>query len=334
MIGTAAVTAGAIVKPVAGRAGTDALLEAARKEGEVNWYTSLVVNTAVRPMAAAFRKKYPGIEVNTVTGKVGDLLVRVNEELQAGKLAADVYHGATTLQNLRKQNEVARFLPKSAGGYPAELVDPDGYWIAQEVNFEGPACNTDMVSEAEMPKAYEDLLDPKWKGQIAWAAAMQQGGPPGFIATVLADMGDDEGLAYLKRLAAQKIVNVPTNQRALLDSVASGEYPLALCIYSHHVGIIQRDKAPVRFISLKPRVSSTLDPLYLMAKAPHPNAGKLFIDFISSPEGQKVLLGGGYNPALPEYRDRDKSYPAYSVTPNAVSAHLEKWISIYDQLFT
>ncbi|GGE50194.1 hypothetical protein GCM10011360_41530 [Primorskyibacter flagellatus] len=310
-----------------------ALVEAAIKEGEVNWYTTLVVNPAVRPMVAAFEAKYPGIKVNTITGKVGDLLIRVSGELDADKLEADVYHGSTTLQAMRKRDEVARFLPDSAPTYPEAMVDPDGYWIAQEINYTGPACNTDMVSEADAPKTYEDLLNPKWKGNIAWAAAMQQSGPPGFICAVLGIMGEDKGMEFLKRLSDQDIVNVPTNQKGVLDKIAAGEYPLGLQIFSHHVLMIQEAGAPVRFLSISPAVLNTIDPLYLMKKAPNPNAGKLLINFISSPEGQRVLLAGQYNPAHPDERDPDKDYKAFTLTPNMVAEHLERWIGIYDQYF-
>lgn len=327
-----AVATGSSFLAGAGRAQEDLLVEAAKRDGEVNWYSSLVVDTAIRPIAAAFQKKY-GIRVNTVPGKVGDLLLKVNNELKAGHLQADVFHGATTLQNLRKQNEVSKFQPQAAKHYPPELIDPDGYWTAQEINFEGPACNTDLVPDSDAPKTYQDLLDPRWTGKIAWAAAMEQGGPPGFIATVLALMGHDKGIDYLERLSKQKLISVATNQRALLDSVALGEFPLALSIYSHHVGIIRRDGAPVRFLPLQPKVSSTIDPVYLLAKAARPNAGKLLIEFICSREGQMILRSGGYNPSFPEYRDSDANYNAYAITPNAVSENIEQWIAIYRRLF-
>lgn len=314
-------------------AADQALIDAAKKEGKVVWYTSLVQDQAVRPLAAAFEAKYPGVKVEAVTGKVADLLMRINDEIKVNKLQADVHHGGGTVGVLSSAGQVADYVPDSAANYPAELKDPNGKWVAHVVNFLVPAYNTELIDEADAPKTYEDLLKPEFTGKIAWATSMTQGGPPGFIGTVLGVMGEEKGMEYLRALSKQKIVNVPANQRVVLDQVIVGEYPLALATFSHHSDISAEQGAPVKWVALKPMVTGTSDPIFLMKQAPHPNAGKLFIDYVLSDEGQEVLLKAGYIPANPAIRNKDSNPDSYALTPEAVAQHLKEWIKVYDELF-
>ncbi|MBJ3777082.1 ABC transporter substrate-binding protein [Acuticoccus mangrovi] len=331
--GTMAVAALAAVGAAPALAADQALIDAATKEGSVNWYTSLIQDQAARPLARAFEEKYPGISVEIIAGKSADLLLKINDELAAGRLHADVHHGGSVVPKLLAMDAIQPYVPPSAANLPDDMKDPDGYWVAEVVSFLVPAYNTDMVPAEEAPKTYEDLLDPKWKGAIAWAATMTQGGPPGFIGTVLGLMGQEKGMEYLRKLSEQNIVNVPANQRVTLDQVIAGEYPLALSTFSHHTDISQEDGAPVQWIALQPKVTNTIDSTFLMKGAPHPNAGKLFIDFIVSDAGQKVLADAGYIPANPKFRNPERSPEAFALTPSLVAAHLNDWVAIYDELF-
>jgi iron(III) transport system substrate-binding protein len=310
-----------------------ALIDAAKKEGKVVWYTSLIQDQAVRPLAKAFEAKYPGVKVDAVTGKTSELLLRITDEIKAGALQADVHHGGGAAQELLAKGALEKFIPDSAASFPADLKDTDGYWTAHVVNFLVPAYNTDMVQGGDIPKTYEDLLDPKWKGQIAWAASMSQGGPPGFIGTVLGVMGEEKGMDYLRKLAQQKIVNVPTNQRVVVDQVMQGEYPLALCTFSHHSDISAAQGAPVKWAALGPAVTNTIDPIFLLKGAPHPNAGKLLIDFIESDEGQQALAKANYIPANPKFRKEGSDPKAFTLTPQLIAKDFDRWVSIYNELF-
>jgi iron(III) transport system substrate-binding protein len=314
-------------------AADQALIDAANKEGKVVWYTSLIQDQAVRPLAAAFEAKYPGVKVDIVAGKTSDLLLRITDEIKAGALQADVHHGGGAAQALLRDGQLAEYVPDAAKDYPADLKDPTGHWTAHVINFLVPAYNTDLVKEEDAPKSYQDLLDPKWKGQIAWAASMSQGGPPGFIGTVLGVMGEEKGMDYLRQLSKQQIVNVPANQRVTLDQVIAGEYPIALCTFSHHSDISIGQGAPVKWVALEPAVTNTIDPIFLMKGAPHPNAGKLFIDFVLSEDGQKSLAKAGYIPADPRFRKENANPKAYTLSPEAVGEHLNDWVKVYDKLF-
>jgi iron(III) transport system substrate-binding protein len=320
------------------KAADQALIDAARKEGSVVWYTSFVEDQAARPLAAAFEKKYPGIHVQLVSGTATDLLTKLLAEARAGSVQADVHHGGSSVWPLVQAGVVVPYVAESAKAYPPELQDPQGLWTADVLYFLVPAINTDAVSAAQAPKNFQDLLDPRWKGKIAWTTQMTQGGAPGFIGTMLLDRGEQAGMAFLKQLSAQRIVNVPSNQRVVLDQVIDGEYSIALSTFINHSYISAHDGAPVRALPLDP-ATETLDTLFLL-KGPHPNAGKLFIDFSLSDEGQRVFRDAGYIPADPAVDALDPTmkpagghFRAVILTPAIVEKGLKHWIDIYNELF-
>lgn len=320
------------------RAADPALIEAAKKEGQVIWYTSFVENQLARPLAAAFEKKYPGIKVQIVPGTATDLLLKLLGEARAGGVRGDVHHGGSSLWPLLKADAIERYIPDAAKDYPDNLKDKDGLWTADALYFLVAAVNTDMVSPGDEPKTYEDLLDPKWKGKIAWTNQMTQGGAAGFIGTILAAMGEEKGMAYLRKLAAQKLINVPSNQRVVLDQVIAGEYPIAIATFNNHSVLSAAKGAPVKWLKIEP-VTNTLDTVMLL-KGPHRNAGKLFIDYSLSEEGQQVVREAGYIPAnpkvaakVPELKPQEGKFKAQVLTPNMVEDGIPKWVAIYNELF-
>src|SRR6202050_1157014 len=161
----------------------DALYEAAKKEGQVVWYTSLIVNQAVRPLVEAFGKKYPGIEVKYSRGDSGPNAVKVMNEARAGKVEGDVFDGIATTPPLLKANLVEKFVPSEADKYPPALRDPDSRWNALVLYFLTPGVNTQLVGKDEI-KTAQDLLNPKWKGKIAWSTEPSSGAPE-YVGAVL-----------------------------------------------------------------------------------------------------------------------------------------------------
>lgn len=329
----------ALQAPAAWSAVDPALVAAARKEGEVVWYSSLVVNQASRPIVAAFEKEYPGIKVRLTSGTANDLLLKLLAEGRAGAPRADVSHAGSGLSTLLKAGLIAPFTPVEAKRYPAQYKDPNGYWTGQVVSFLVPAINTDQVKPADEPHSWNDLLNPKWRGKIAWAQQMTQGGPPGLIGATLATMGPDAGMAYLRKLSQQKIVNVPANQRVVLDQVIAGEYPIALSTFSHHSEVSAKKGAPVKWLKFEYTVG-TVDPIFLMKSAPHPNAAKLFIEFVLSTKGQTIFRNADYIPAdpavpaaIPALKPETGGFKAVFLPLQQVDAGMPQWIATYNELF-
>lgn len=322
----------------AARADDKALYEAAKKEGQVNWYTGLIQNQVVRPVVAGFEKKYPGIKVNVTGGRQTELNLKILTEGKAGKLQADLTEGSTVVETLKPAGLIQPFKPEGWDKLPAQYRDPEGYWTAVVLYFLVPAINTEMVKAGDEPKTLDDLLDPKWKGKMAWTAEMTIGGPPGFIAAVLKEKGEEKGREYLKKLSAQQIKTVPSNPRVVLDQVIAGQYPLALVTYNHHSVISSGKGAPVKWLKIEPAVGAMA--MSVLLKGPHPNAAKLLINYLLSPEGAQVIRNANYIPSNPKVEAKDPTlkpetgkFKTVTPSPDEIVANVGKWIAIYKEYF-
>ena len=270
-----------------------ALIDAALKEGTVVWYSTLIVNQIVRPMSDAFEKKYPGIKVQYSRASSSDVAIKIRNEARARRTQADLFDGSNTVFLLEDANLVADYRPKAAADWPQALRDTKGHWTV--------AVNTNVVKPEDVPRTYEDLLNPSWKGQIAWTYDLTPGGPPGFLHNILTTMGQDKGMAYLRAFAKQEPVTIPAAQRVVLDKVVSGEYPLAVMILNYHATISAGQGAPVRWLRMEPLLQS-MGLISVVNNSPHPNAARLFVEFMLSDEGQKVLADNDYLPANPHVK--------------------------------
>lgn len=314
------------------------LIDAAKKEGEVTWYTTLVVGQIVRPMIAAFEAKYPGIKVNYVPAPWQETALRLTNEARAGSVKGDLFDGGITYYPLNQAGLVDHYKPEAAKDFPAEFKDPTGLWTANIVQIATPSINTDQVSPGDTPKTLEDLLSPRWSGKMAWTDSPSASGPPGFIGNVLMTMGQEKGMAFLERLAKQRIANVPAIQRVVLDQNISGQYPLVLCIYNYHAVISAAQGAPVKWLKLAPIL--TFGTFGLMKNSPHPSAARLFIEFNLSDEGQRIYAKAGYIPASPTVPAKDADlkpdaghYTARIMSPAEFQEHEAEWTAIYKRLF-
>ena len=218
----AALVAFALLVGASARAADQATIDAARREGRVVWYTTLIVNQVVLPLKAAFEKRYPGVTLDYARNDEGPTAIRLLNESKSGHMQADVFDGVTNNIALRREGLVAPVSIPNERDYPAELKDKDGYWRALLLFVFTPGFNTMMVSREEAPKTYEALLDPKWKGRMAWNPN-SSAGAIGFVGNILTFMGEEKGLEYLRKLATQRIVNVEASSRAILDQVIAGE---------------------------------------------------------------------------------------------------------------
>src|SRR5262245_22101660 len=249
-----------------------ALIAAAKREGEVVWYTTQIVSQLVRPVSAAFEKKY-GIKVRATRANATEVAVKILNESRAGRVQSDGFDGTTTVLPLKKEGSVLQWLPDAAKDYPAEAEDPQGDWIASHLYIITPGFNTALVPRGSEPKTYQDLLDPKWRGKMAWNGFPTTSGLGGFVGTVLSEMGREPGITYLRALSKQNIANLRGSAREVLDQVIAGEYAVALQIFNHHAVISAKKGAPVDWIKMEP-ATGTLSVISIHKSAPHPNAAK------------------------------------------------------------
>jgi iron(III) transport system substrate-binding protein len=336
---TAAFAFAASLAGSAAHAADAALVEAARKEGEVTWYSTQIISQLVRPVAAAFEKKYPGVKVRATRANASEVAVKILNESRAGRTQSDVFDGTTTVVTLKKEGYVLQWLPEAAKEYPPELQDPQGYWIANNLFIITPGYNTSLVPKGTEPKTYADLLNPKWRGKMAWNGFPTSSGVGGFVGTVLTDMGAEKGRAYLRELAKQNIAPLRGSAREVLDQAIAGEYAIALQIFNHHAVISKKKGAPVDWIKMEP-ATGTLSVLSVHKNAPHPNAAKLLADFIISKEGQQVFRDADYItshpdiPALePTLKPKEGGFRVQFFTPEQTEEQMAEWKKVSDEFF-
>ena len=195
-------------------------------------------------------------------------------------------------------------------------------WVPTRRSFYSVAYNTKSTPDDAVPKTYEDLLDPRWKGRITWHANTSSGGPL-FITNLRLAWGEDRALAYLKRLAAQGVVNMTTGSgRMLVDRVMAGEAGLALNIFAHHPIISRAKGAAVNSAMLDP-VASTVGTMAFPKGLRHPHAAMLLADFFLSKEGQKILADAEYFPV----REDVPTLPSLAPIIDAVARSKENFVN-------
>ncbi len=274
------------------------LVEGAKKEGKLTWYSTLIVDQVVRPVKEAFEKEYPFIQIEYFRGNSERVVQKVIAEYQAKRYDVDIVDGTVSPVMVKRAGFMQRFYSPHLAEYPAEMVDSQGYWGTTNLYFMTLGYNTRNVKATELPKTYEDLLNPRWKGQMMWSTSRGSGAPM-FIGNVLLSMGDSAGKAYLQKLKAQNIAKSTASNRQILDLVIAGEYPIALHIFNHHAFISKSAGAPTDWQPLEP-VTATINTAGLAKNSPHPYSAMLFLDFIFSEKGQKVFQQVNYLPAHPK----------------------------------
>ena len=312
-----------------------ALVDAARKEGRVMWYTGLLAEEAAIPIARAFMAKYPGIEVqhNRMVGaEIGKTVIA---EAKAGVQIGDVFDSTNTVVSLSPAGMIEPYVSPSAADIPDNYKDKNGLWAAQVLYFTTAGYNTKLVSASDAPKTFEDLLDPKWKGKLGWSSTGTASGV-GFVGNVLLTMGEPAGREYLKKLSAQQVRTIKGGGAEALQAVADGTIQIGLQIFNHHTRIQKAKGGAVEWIKMEPLLAFP-NPIGIIKGAPHPNAARLLIDFVLSEEGQRVLQEANHIPASAKVEPPDATlkngFKVNFLDPVLAERESAKWRSIVKELF-
>lgn len=258
------------------------VIEGAKKEGEMVWYTTMTLDQS-KQVVDAFQKRYPFIKPTLFRTGGGPLLNKIITEARGGRHAWDVLTGrGEMVLPLMERKLLVSYRSPETKMIDDDLVDKEGYWVAYYVNTYVLGYNTKLVKKSDVPKSYEALLNPKWKGgQLSLdteAYGMMQG---------LIDVwGKEKAVSYFKKLAAlDPVLKRGNTERVQL--VVAGEYPLIIA-YNITLERMTAKGAPIDWVPLEPAIVQ-VNPLMLAARAPHANAGRLFMDFLLSKEGQQML---------------------------------------------
>jgi len=257
-----------------------ALIEAAKKEGQVVFYTPLNINDS-RPLLQRFEQKYPFIKTDLLRMSAEPLLNRILTEDRAGRSVVDVINN-TVINALKKARLLQAYRSPEHPAYLEQFKDPDGYWASLNNNYFVLGYNTKLVSAKEAPTDWQDLLHPKWKGKIG----MDQEEIEWFAAT--ADAWGRERAGKYHRALAQHQIHWRKGHTLISQLIAAGEFPLGI-VYAHRIESMKKAGAPIEWIKTVNPVFVAISPVGLSAKAPHPNAARLLLDFMLSKDSQQFL---------------------------------------------
>jgi iron(III) transport system substrate-binding protein len=252
----------------------------AKKEGRLTWYTSMGAGDA-KLIADAFEKEYGLIKVDISRLSDEGLLNRIVNENRAGGKPFDVV-SASQINSLAQQRLIAPYVSSESKEFPREAKDPANLWTAMYYNYYVLGYNTKMVTAADAPKKWGDLLQLRWKGNIG----IDRDEIP-WYATLLSVWKESKTQQYMRALSKQGI-QWRKGHTLIANLMAAGEFPVSI-VYSYTMDQMKRDGAPVEWIR-------TLDPVVaqggfiaLGARAVNVNSAKLFIDFVLSPKGQSIF---------------------------------------------
>jgi len=301
------------------------LAEGAKKEGEVMLYTSLVPED-LTALGAAFEKKY-GVKLKTWRANSEKVLQRAVTEARAGRNDADVVEtNGPQLESLYREKGLQPLRSPYLKDLMAQALQPHGHWVGTRINMFVHSYNTNLVKKEELPKSYQDLAHPRWKGRLGIEAEDDD-----WFAMIIKALGEEQGLRIFREIVKVNGLSVRKGHTLLAGLVASGEIPLALTTYSHGAEKMKQKGAPVEWFAIAPAIGRA-NGIGVVRKPPHPHAAALFVDFLLSPEGQQILQKGGYVPASLRVEDRAQKLELRFVDPAVILDELDKWKKHWDEI--
>lgn len=315
-----------------------AVVDAARKEGRIVWLTSQILRELALPLAAAFKTAY-GIEVaveRVSPRSLGDRLVQGARTRQSG---IDIVDGRSAIPQLKRAGLLAPIEWLAQSGLPPELMDREGYWIATNLYFNAVAVNTDLVPPERRPRSLDDLLSPEWAGRMVWSSQSTLSSGAGFIGSILRERGEERGRAYLTRLGQQQIASFDGSSRQVVDKLIAGQFEIGLQVFHHQVAVSSGRGAPVAWLPLEP-LTGSVTAVAITRQSSHPNAARLFVDFLISAAGQEIIREGDGLPARPGVAAKDPAlmpetgkFRGIFFTPEETEEQMPRWQALRSELF-
>ena len=301
------------------------VLAGAKKEGTVVVYTSLNTKDSV-PISEAFEKKY-GVKVELWRSSSEKVLQRAITEFRAGRYSVDAFElNGPEIEAMWREGLLDRFYSPQAANMPPQAIPKDGAYVADRFNFFTIGYNTDLVKPADVPKSYEDLLDRKWVGKLGIEASDTD-----WFGSMVHAMGEAKGMAFFRKLAAMK-PQMRTGHTLMAELVASGEIPLAVDIYNHNAERLKAKGAPIDWKPLAPTFGRP-NGVAVTKNAPHPHAALLFVDYMLSLDGQKLLKKRKRVPASNKVQSKLNDFPYEMIDPVVVIDEADKWNKRWSELF-
>ena len=305
-------------------------IEAAKKEGKVIVYGAQVPQ-AMEALHKGFEKKY-GIPVEYWRSSSTGVSERALTEWRAGKPGFDVVEGNRGVQLImRDEGLFTKYIPPSSEKFPAQFKEKDGMITPWRVLPISILYNTELVKPAEVPKTLDDLLNPKWSGKLSIPDPTRHTTTAQFLWN-LSKFKGEKWLDYVKALAKQQPILVES-LAPVTPTIIKGEALVGIT----YIKYVKQYKGPVSYVLMDKYLT---DPNYmsLSGKAAHPNAARLYIEYVCSAEGQKTVSEEGefplYPGIFPAIKDSEKVVPGMVFMDNPSEEEFKKLMSgTFRQIF-
>jgi iron(III) transport system substrate-binding protein len=327
--GSAQVKPGATATDVALYTGADRmekLIAGAKKEGTVSIYTSLQT-VDIGKLGAAFTKKY-GVKVVPWRSGSEDIVQRSVQEARANRNTVDVIEtNGPEMESLHRENILQAVKSPYLADLIAPAVFPHGEWVGTRLNVFVHAYNTKQVKKADLPKTWEDLASPKWKGKIGIEQEDSD-----WLAGIFSDIGEARARKVFKDIVTTNGMSVRKGHTLLAQLIVSGEVPLGLTVYNYKAEQLKKQGAPIDWFVIGNAIARP-NGIGVARKAPHPHAAVLFYDFELSPEGQQIIANLEFVPTSKKIDTPLNKVPMKFVDAKVAIDEYDKWKGLYRQLF-
>jgi iron(III) transport system substrate-binding protein len=331
-----AMSAGANAQAPAPYEATPELIEAAKKEGKLVWYTATDVQVSEKA-ARAFEAKYPGIKVQVERSGSERVFQRISQEYGSRIHNADVIETSDAVHFLlfKKQGWTQQAVPADvAKHWPKEVRDADGHYAAYRSHLSVIAYNTRQVKKEEAPKSHADLLDPKWRGKIVKAH-------PGYSGTIMTGthvLSEALGWDFFEKLGKQRVMQVQSSTEPP-KKLAQGERPVMADGNEYNAFTMKEEGLPIEVVYATEGSPIAIGHAALLKNAPNPNAAKLFYAWMFTKEAQQLISDvGGLRSFHPEVKEKEGRTPLKQIKvlysdPTKLEPQMEEIKKKYEQYF-
>ena len=304
------------------------LIEGAKKEGKLIWYTSTNI-TESKPLLDDFEKQYPFVKGEIFRASGEKTLNRIVTEARANRSEFDIVT-ISEVDALIEAKLLAPYRSPEAQSFIPQFKDPNGNWTAVYINYTTIGYNPKMISEKDAPKQWEDLLEPKWKGKFS----IDQEQYPWF-GTLHKAWGRERAQKYMRAIAKQD-VQWRKGHTLIAQLMTAGEFPAGV-IYAHRVEEMKQRGAPIEWVSTVNPIVVTVNAAGLSIKPQHPNTAKLFYDFLMSKPAQQRLRTLRRIPARPDIEPfsprMEQSKLKLQVEPSQTGPQFNQTIKEFREIF-
>jgi iron(III) transport system substrate-binding protein len=300
------------------------LAEGAKKEGTVVIYTSAPPDD-MAVLSAAFEKKH-GAKLQVWRASSEKVVQRAVTEARAGRFEADIIEtNGPDIEALQREKLLQEVRSPHLADLIPGAIPPHREWLSMRLNIWVAAYNTNMVKKEELPKTYEDLAHPRWKGRLGI-----EGGDANWFSGVVKQMGEDRGLKVFRDIVAANGISVRVGHTLLTNLVVAGEIPMALTVYNYRVEQMKNRGAPIEWFIIAPTIAR-FQGMGLARRAPRPHAAVLYFDFMLT-DGQEILLQRGFIPTSKSIRTPLNQFPMTLLDPRIALDEHDKWSKLFKDI--